>query len=332
MINNQNQQINYLDLAISKFGSDYTGPDSTGNIQYNCPFCLKRRGKADTDRKLYVKVKIMKYKDHKIIGKFHCFKCGAKGRISNRFNSNNQVYNRLFSLYNQMEDESSDDEEAEDNVFYIPNIKIPYNSVAEKYLLERNITRDMMNYYNLRLGVDSLFGRIVIPNEIYDNVWTDMYSARSYLGHTPKYMNPVDAEKHNFVFNINNLIEGGVCYVVEGPITAICAGKEACATYGCSPSDVQISMIVNKNFEEIYCVYDNDEAGRKGNLKLSEKLFDEINIKNLRTKLFTVLMPEEIDAADMGESKFKEYVMSNRVPYRSKVYNKLFTVCKERNN
>lgn len=321
----------YFDLCLSTFGSDYLGdgPDSTGNLHYNCPFCLKKRGKADTDGKLYVKVKSVKKDDYKKLGKFHCFKCGSRGRLKNSYSygSNAQVYDKLIKL----NDRSTEDEDSnEDNMFYIPNIPIPEGSVAEEYLINRGINRSMINFYNMRLGVGDLFGRVVIPNNLYgqEGIWTDMYSARSYLDEvSPKYKNPRDAEKHNCVFNINNLIEGGVCYVVEGAITAICAGKEACATYGCSPSDVQIRMIVEKNLSEIYCVYDNDEAGVLGNQKLSEMLYNEISNNMLRTKLFTVLMPEGIDAADMGELKFKEYVDMNRVQYYPKsVYNKLFTV------
>lgn len=321
----------YYELCLSTFGTSYIGdgPDSTGNLHYNCPFCLKKRGKADTDGKLYVKVKSVNGKDYKKLGKFHCFKCGSRGKLSKySYGSNSQVYDKLM----RWKDQSYDDEEdsSEDNMFYVPNISIPENSVAEKYLTERGISRSMIDFYDMRLGVGDLFGRVVIPNNIFGNegIWTDMYSARSYLDDVkPKYKNPKDAEKHNCVFNINNLIEGGVCYVVEGAITAICAGKEACATYGCSPSDVQVRMIVEKNLSEIYCVYDNDEAGLLGNQKLSGMLYNEIKNRNFGTKLFTVLMPEGVDAADIGETEFKNYVDENKVQYYPKsVYNKLFTL------
>lgn len=323
----------YFDLCISTFGSSYIGdgPDSTGNLHYNCPFCLKKRGKADTDGKLYVKVKSVGNGDYKKLGKFHCFKCNSRGKLSsnNNYGSNVQVYDKLIRLYNNQD---IDEDDSDDNMFYVPNISIPENSIAEKYLFERGISRSMIDFYNMRLGVGNLFGRIVIPNNLFgeEGIWTDMYSARSYLNDIkPKYKNPRDAEKHNCVFNINNLVEGGVCYVVEGAITAICAGKEACATYGCSPSDVQIRMIVEKKLSEIYCVYDNDEAGLLGNRKLSGMLYEEISNNMLRTKLFMVLMPEGIDAADMGEEAFKEYVDKNKVPYYPRsVYNKLFTMFK----
>ena len=323
----------YFDLCIQIFGSNYigNGPDSTGNLHYNCPFCEKRRGKPDTDGKLYVKVKsIGNRSDLNKLGKFHCFKCNARGRLSKKieFQSNNLVYDKLMKL--SFEDEYEDEDD--NNMFYIPNVEIPHNSIAEKYLIDRGINRSMIDFYDMRLGVGDLFGRIVIPNEIYGNegIWTNMYSARSYIDSvSPKYKNPKSAEKHNCVFNINSLTKGGVCYVVEGAITAICAGKEACATYGCSPSDTQVRMIVNKELSEIYCVYDNDEAGRIGNSKLSEMLYDEINNRMFRTKLFTVKMPENIDAADMGEVKFKEYVNKHKILYYPKsVYNKLLTLFK----
>ena len=59
-------------LIIDRFGVDYTF--NKNNVKphmiYNCPFCLSKRGKADTDRKLYVSMLNLK---------FYCFKCHSKG-------------------------------------------------------------------------------------------------------------------------------------------------------------------------------------------------------------------------------------------------------------
>lgn len=306
----------YVNIAVERFGNDFYPKNLSGvsEIRYNCPFCEKRRGKKDDDYKLYFNI---------TNGKWHCFKCGARGRSSVVDLSNDHVYNDLVNLF---ESNNIDNDDESDNMFYISNKKIKEGTVAHNYLISRGINEDLIEYYDLRFGIDEFFGRIIVPNIVYgkEGIWTDMYSARSYINQTPKYKNPSNAKKHNSVFNLHRIKEGGICYVVEGAITAICAGKEACATYGCSPSEEQITMIANKNFEEIYCVYDNDEAGIVGQEKLSEMLYNKID--NLRTKLYTVLMPKGIDAADMGESKFKEYVYQNRIEYNFGVYNKIMTL------
>lgn len=309
----------YLNMFIEKFGSNYEIVRGSDEIRYNCPFCVDKVGKVDKKRKLYANVKK---------GKFYCFRCGSRGRFDLADLSNDYIYSSLVDTYESMMGNYDNcDEDDDSNVFYAKNIKIPDNSVAYRYLKNRGIDRDLIDYYDMRLGVDDLFGRILIPNITYgsNRTWTDMYSARSYINQIPKYKNPLGVRKSKSVFNLHRL-EGGVCYVVEGVITAICAGKEAVALYGCSPSREQITMIVSKEFNEIYCVLDNDEAGRKGNRELSEMLNEEINRSNHRTKLYTVTMPEGIDAADIGEDKFKRYVNLNKKLYLPGVYGNLLSM------
>lgn len=297
-----------IEIIISRFGKDFLFNNDRSEMMYNCPFCEKKRGKKDSDHKLYVSTKLLV---------FHCFKCNTNGHLSNKkIESTYGVYNKLLEYKNI---NSTDSDNQEDNMFYIPNIKIPRDSIAYEYCISRGITDEIINFYNIRLGIDNLFGRIVVPNEIYgDNgVWTDMFSARTYLNQTPKYRNPDGCKKSNSVFNIHNIKSGGDIYVNEGAITAIFAGKEAVATYGCHPSSQQIKTILNKNPKNIYCTLDGDEAGRKPNEDLAEVFSREIaNDGNV----YLVYMPKDKDAADMGEKVYKEYVNDNKILYNSSVY------------
>ena len=96
----------YLDEIILKFGNDYI-KTNTDEIRYKCPFCLKRRGKADEDAKLYANTKS---------GKFHCFKCGASGHLSKSFNvSNSSVYNKIVNL---LYTDTTTVNTEENNIFY----------------------------------------------------------------------------------------------------------------------------------------------------------------------------------------------------------------------
>lgn len=305
----------YLDVIVQKFGLDYV--KTNGNeIRYKCPFCAKRRGKPDEDAKLYANIKS---------GKFHCFKCGASGHLGQNQNiSNSGVYSKILSFVTNKETVTDDEEE---NIFYVPNNKIQKGTVAYNYCLSRNITEDKIDYYDIRLGTDDLFGRIVIPNEVYGDtgIWTDMYSSRTYLDQIPKYKNPSGVKKTDIVFNLHRIPEGvDDIYGTEGVITSICAGKNAVAFYGCHPTDYQIQAVARKNPKNFYACLDNDQAGRKPNLELAEKMSRLIS-----GNVFVVYMPEGVDASDMGENQFIDYVKKNRIIFHSRAYQNVINYVKK---
>lgn len=298
---------NYVADIINKFGNDYIINGS--EYRYNCPFCLSRRGKADTDKKLYVNSES---------GLFHCFKCSANGTLGVKKKSSSDVYEEIRKYLSK----NDSDDEDEDNTFYVPNTKLQKETLAYEYCLSRNITEDKIEYYDIRLGLNDLYGRIVIPNQVFGDteIWTDMYSARSYTNQIPKYKNPKGANKSGIVFNLHRIEKGcDVIYGVEGVITAICAGKEAVAFYGCSPSNAQIRAVASKQPKEFYAILDNDEAGRAHIVELAQKMSALID-----GKVFVVYLPTGIDASDLGEEKFKEYVRENRHEYRSGAYEAIY--------
>lgn len=297
----------YKNEITSKFGNDYL--ENGNEIRYCCPFCEHRRGKADTDYKLYA---------NRTSGLFYCFKCGAKGYLGEK---KEKSYKTAIDVYSRISDLYSEDiivDNKNENVFYITDNKIEKGTVAYDYCINRNITEEKIKYYDLRLGDDDLFGRIIIPNETYGvrGIWCDTFSARSYIGQIPKYKNPVGVKKSEIVFNLHRIEKGvGDIYGVEGAITAICAGKEAVAFYGCCPSDKQIQMVASKNPKNFYAVLDNDEAGRPNNIKLAEKMS-----KLIDGNVYIVYMPEGKDASDLGEYEFKKYCNENKIEFVSGAY------------
>lgn len=305
--------MNYLDLIVSKFGRDYIKEGNKNEIRYNCPFCMHKRGKTDADHKLYVNI---------VKAKFYCFKCGSKGSLLNKISESSYgVYNHLLTYKEYLNSSNSEDEDY--NMFYINATDIPKDSVAYEYLIKRKITDDLINFYNIKLGLGDLFGRVLIPNILYNNgKWTDMYSCRTYLDQIPKYKNPVGSKKTKSVFNLHNIIEGSDIYVNEGVITAICAGKNAVATYGCHPSTHQINAILEKHPKNLYCTLDGDEAGRGPNEDLARIFSEKLDYDG---NVYLVHMPEDMDAADMGEKMYKEYIKDNRILYHSKTYTSIIS-------
>lgn len=296
----------YKDEIIEKFGSDYK--DAGDEIRYCCPFCNQKRGKSDNDYKLYASIEL---------GLFYCFKCGARGFVGKpkKTDTNNDIYNKILRM-SGIESSTKDDEET--NTFYIPDTRLVKGTVAYDYCLQRNITEEKIEYYDLRLGIDENYGRIIIPNQVYGSrgIWCDTYSARTYTNQIPKYKNPVGVKKSQIVFNLHRIKKGADdIYGVEGAITAICAGKEAIAFYGCCPSKTQIQMVSKLKPKNFYCVLDNDQAGRPNNIKLAEEMS-----KLIDGKIYLVYLPEGIDASDIGEERFKEYCDKNKIMYVTGAY------------
>lgn len=277
-------------------------------VAYCCPFCLKRRGKADNDYKFSVNL---------ITLKGHCFKCNVKLRLkSDLMNvSTSGVFTDLVGMFGEDDEEIEDDE----NMFFVPDIPIQKGTCAYQYCVDRGIDDDKINFYELKMGVGEYLGRIIIPNE-YNDGWVDMFQGRSYIGKDPKYKNPYGVDKSKIVFNLHRIPENADSMVIcEGAITAIMAGKNAVATYGCHPSENQIEQIISKHCKEYICCLDNDEAGRPGNDELARTLIR----KAKGSRVTIVYMPEGKDAADMGTTEFVKYVRLNKMPYMGK-FAKLF--------
>jgi len=296
-----------LKIIEERFGLAHKIVDD--EVAYCCPFCLKRRGKADNDYKFSVNIKTLKG---------YCFKCNVKLRLKSEL-MNVSTSGVFADLVGMFDDEEHDENECDENMFYVPDVPIVEGTYAYKYCVDRGIDRDKMNFYDLKLGTDEYIGRIIIPNE-YNNGWVDMFQGRSYIGRGPKYKNPYGVDKSKIVFNLHRIPENADSMIIcEGAITAIMAGKNAVATYGCHPSENQIEQIVAKHCKEYICCLDNDEAGRPGNDELARTLIK----KAKDSKINIVYMPKGKDAADLGTEEFVKYVRLNKMPYMGK-YAKLF--------
>lgn len=308
--------MDYLKEAIEKFGNDYRIASEGQEAVFHCPFCLNKRGKPDKDGKLYACIG----ERNRHAGYFFCFKCETKGRFVN--DNRISIVEYLNDLFNKPSVKKDVSKKSDEGLqFYIGKQKIEKGTYPYEYLIKRNITEEMMDYYGLRLGtkINDLEGRIIIPNELTDinGLWTNMYQARSYQNKNPKYKNPEGVNKSDFVFNLHRQQEGGDIIIVEGAITAIVGGKNCVAVYGSHPSDEQIQKILSKNPKSITCCLDNDYAGQTGQLQLLDKL----NSQKQEFDLYRVELPKGLDAADIGTELFQKFVyLSRRKFIKNKVY------------
>lgn len=299
-------QYNIPYRIIATFGYDYVGLNrSKTEVIYKCPECINRAGTPDTSGHLFVNLKSQK---------FHCVRCDYAGKI------NNSIKLSKSRQYDEDQDKNLEETIKELNSVIVDspcqfNLKIPIDKVttsptATQYLLDRGFTYEQMKYYDMRVGnLSQEFGRIVIPNQVSHLVYTDMYSARTYIDQTPKYHNPFDVKKSEVVFNLHRIKEGSPIILVEGALTAVAAGYHAVASLGKILSRSQASQILKKNPSVIYVNYDfGAERSSKEACELLYRLNPNVKIKE-------VLMKDDRDAADLSK---EEYVkcLSSAVDYR----------------
>lgn len=305
-----------IELVIKHFGSDYALSANGKNMSYVCPFCEEKLGKIKTDRKLGVNVDPMS--PHKL--QWHCFRCGSSGRLAFKkkdLYDNLQSLSSLAKMLQPKEDEEYTPDEY--NMTYIPKSPIKVGTEPYNYLINRGITDEKIEYYQLRLGEDQFSKRIIIPNKLYGQTWCDVFQARDYTGKKqPKYLNPAGIDKSKIVFNLHRQPKNPEeLIIVEGCITAICGGKNCVGTYGCHPSKSQIEQILSVKPKTLICCYDNDDAGNEG----MKQLVRDIVSRGYKENLYYVNMPKGKDAADLGEEAFQEYVRKNKKKYDEFTFN-----------
>lgn len=308
-------QIPYRILAT--FGNNYkTFNGRKTEVIYYCPECINRRGTPDRSGHLYVNLKSCK---------FHCMRCGYSGQIGRTAQlSSSKIYD---------EDRDYDIEETakeinqvigEGDIFQlkIPLDKVTSSTTATQYLLERGFTYDQMTYYDMRVGnLNQEFGRVIIPNQVRKEVYTDMYSARSYIGQSPKYNNPSGIKKSEVVFNLHRICEGTPIILVEGVLTAVAAGYHAVASLGKHLSTSQASQIVQKHPSVIYVNYDfGAEDQSREACKLLHSIDSQIPIRE-------VLMEDDRDAADLSKQEYVECLKRSK-PYQP-IFNDMIALISE---
>lgn len=301
----KNLKVNIPYQIVAMFGPNPCGyNENKHELRYHCPECENRRGKPDLKGKLYVNTKTFK---------FHCFYCEYKGVVGRKSKIN---YDRVYEEQKEQENDelvreigSVINNCSDKFKLKIPIEKIFTSSSATEYLIKRGFTEKQLEYYDLRVGnLDQEFGRIVIPNEVSKLVYTDYYSARTYIDQAPKYHNPGE-EKSKTVFNLFRQKEESPIIVVEGALTAIAAGFHAVATLGKTMTVDQASKIASKHPSVVYINYDYgaEEFSHRA-CQLMKKVLP-------MTPVMEVLMKDDRDAADLSR---EEYVacLSQAVEYK----------------
>ena len=304
---------NRRNFIISIFGEDYIPAGST-ELRYQCPFC-REQGLRFDDYKLYVNCSLSKKG-----GLWWCHRCESKGRI--KFDpllssgSNTDMYNQLDKWMNDAIKGQESNQEEESDYFLIPsNIPMP-GTLAWDYLIKRGINPSDMSFYNIRIpGLNdsrSMFNRIVIPNRVISNIWTDMYVARTYVDDKVRYKNPSLSKAHDLVFNLHRIPQNPDRLIInEGAINSIIAGRDSVATFGKHVSDSQLMLILEKNPKKIYVSLDVDA------LDIAEDLCNRL-VSYSDSEIYLVELPTDsehpkgLDASDLGREHYLDIINSSR--------------------
>jgi DNA primase len=152
------------------------------------------------------------------------------------------------------------------------------SDTAKSYLHGRKITIDSMTKFSL--GYSEKQGMVTIPVESPDGMKIG-FVGRSIEG--KEFKNTPGLPKGKVLFNLHRVKSSSIVYVVESSFDAIRLdqiGFPAVATLGANVSISQIRLL-EKYFNNVVLVADNDEAGSIMKDKLIEKLGSLVSVITL---------------------------------------------------
>lgn len=144
--------------------------------------------------------------------------------------------------------------------------------------------------------------RIIIPIVMEKHLVS--YTARSYVGHDPKYMNaPIEAgiiPVASCIYNIDTVKDKVI--IVEGPTDVWRMGTESIAMMGVKFTSEQIAYLGTKNIKEAFVLYDEgaEERARELSMALSSVIH---TVK--RITLNTKSDPGDLGVADALKIKYE---------------------------
>lgn len=225
--------------------------EMSSDIIVNCNFCPTRRGKPDTDGKLYISWEKEK---------FHCFKCEARGRVADLFNTLQYTMQSWRPLQEpkMVIDEVGLEKIPANCVFYSV---LPLDHPAQLYVQNRGFTTlppETLFCENYVRNHYSFGPRIIFPILVEKEY--KGFQARAIEKHPAKYVNAVGFKKSHCFFNWDRGKSARQVFITEGLFDALKFFPEyiAMASFGKVLSQIQISMLLQIHPEEIYICYDPD--------------------------------------------------------------------------
>lgn len=299
-----------LSLLENKLGAAKNSSGSNEH-RFNCPFCLNKVGREDTDYHLYVNLQK---------GKFRCQRDETAGSIAYLLKTLNIKYDLSNVSYGEDRQKLSDvifkdttEEDKKEVVFYLPETMVILpNTPAYNYLLSRGLDQSDIDFYAMRLIVSpgGFLNRIIIPE--FRNGRLVYWTGRAVAPNVkPTYLNVPGIPGADKIFNYDNIertpIEDRVVVICEGPVSAMIAGRNAIATYSKNYTNPQVDLLAALQCKEYIVAYDGDATDYL--LKMCHSL-KERGVYNISF----IPMQKGKDPANYGKEGF-QYKVNRRLPF-----------------
>jgi len=251
-------------------------------------------------------------------GLFFCFGCQTTKNLVEliMFTSNRSYFETV--RYIKGKEQQSDIQTIVDKALYAPPDFVQYDELLIKRLNKQALDAPRaMNYFNGRrvtkesvikfdLGYSERQGSVTIPIHSPDGMCLG-FVARTIEG--KEFKNTPGLPKSKVLFNLHRVKSSSIVYVVESSFDAIRldqVGFPAVATLGANVSVSQIRLL-EKYFNNVVLIADNDEAGSIMKDKLVEKLGHLVTVISLDKKY------KDIGDMDDDEIKKLEFQFDNSI-------------------
>jgi len=251
-------------------------------------------------------------------GLFFCFGCQTTKNLVEliMFTSNRSYFETV--RYIKGKEQQSDIQTIVDKALYAQPDFVQYDELLIKRLNKQALDAPRaMNYFNGRrvtkesvikfdLGYSEKQGSVTIPIHSPDGMCLG-FVARTIEG--KEFKNTPGLPKSKVLFNLHRVKSSSIVYVVESSFDAIRldqVGFPAVATLGANVSVSQIRLL-EKYFNNVVLIADNDEAGGIMKDKLVEKLGHLVTVISLDKKY------KDIGDMDDDEIKKLEFQFDNSI-------------------
>ena len=271
---------------------------------YHCPYCGHHKKKMSINF---------------ANGYFKCWICDERGkniyRIVRKFGNYQQRqkyrelqglvdltdFEEMFKEYNNIEEKQI--LEMPEGFVSLCNKDLPMDSTdAFRYLSSRGIGRREILKWKIGYCKEGRYaGRIIIPSfDIEGDL--NYFIARSYVGHTRRYLNP--PADRDIVFNELNIDWDEPIVLVEGVFDAIAAGFNAIPILGSTLREgSRLFQAIAVHDTPVYMALDHD-AEKKAEWIIKSMLQYDLEVHKVPI--------DEADVSEMGEKEFKERLTSSR--------------------
>lgn len=273
---------------------------SSGELSFASPFSSRFRNPDSRDTKRHLYVNVSK-------GVFCDFKAGLSGTIQYlafllgadfdkplrpRLDPLDELKAKILQLGTAAE-------------FVLPTADLPEwfqpvvpGSEVQRYLMERGLTRDDINYYGIGEGTGDHTAWVVLPS--FNRTGRCEYWVSRNI-RKKAYRNPQVDRKYHVCF-LEKALEysPGEVIVCEGIFSAIAAGRNAVATLGKLVTDSQLSTMYKAGVRRVILALDGDAW--KETLDTAERCLKI----GLETRV--VALPFDKDPDDLGKEQFRWYV------------------------